>query len=89
MSWQKLLLNPLLCLIEKRQMANAQGPSSLRRAFDFKVKILFQALRQSCWRFRRTANAPWHVRLDRLATQQYLGDVRPRFLQLRGFCQPL
>lgn len=32
MSWQKLLLNPLLRLIEKRQMANAKGPSSLRRA---------------------------------------------------------
>jgi len=47
MSWQKLLLNPLLCLIEKRQMANAKGPSSLRRAFDFKVKILFQALRSA------------------------------------------
>ena len=47
MSWQKSLLNPFLRLMEKRQMANAKGPSSLRRAFDFKVKILFQALRSA------------------------------------------
>ena len=45
MSWQKSLLNPLLRLIEKRQMANAKGPSSLRRAFELKAKILFHALR--------------------------------------------
>ena len=36
MSGQKPLLNLLLRLIEKRQMANAKGPSSLRRAFEFK-----------------------------------------------------
>ena len=41
MSWQKSLLNPLLRLIEKRQMANAKGPSSLRRAFEFKAKFCF------------------------------------------------
>ena len=45
MSWQKSLLNPLLRLIEKRQMANAKGPSSLRRAFEFKAKIMFHAPR--------------------------------------------
>ena len=45
MSWQKSLLNPLLRLMEKRQMANAKRPSSLRRAFEFKAKILFQAPR--------------------------------------------
>lgn len=45
MSWQKSLLNPLLRLIEKRQMANAKEPSSLRRAFEFKAKILFHAPR--------------------------------------------
>ena len=47
MSWQKSLLNPLLRLIEKRQMANTKGPSSLLRTFEFKVKILFQTPRSA------------------------------------------
>ncbi|MFT4708475.1 MAG: hypothetical protein ACI9HB_003399 [Gammaproteobacteria bacterium] len=34
MSWQQKLLNPTLKLIEKRHMANAKDPESLRKAFE-------------------------------------------------------
>ena len=43
MSWQKSLLNLWLRLIEKRQMADAEGPSSMRRAFELKAKIMLHA----------------------------------------------
>ena len=38
MSWQKSLLNLWLRLIEQRQMANAEGPSSMRRAFELEAR---------------------------------------------------
>lgn len=45
MSWQQKLLNPTLKLIEKRHMANAKGPESLRKAFELKAKLFFHAPR--------------------------------------------
>jgi hypothetical protein len=46
MSWQKSLLNLWLRLIEQRQMANAEGPSSMRRAFELEAKIMLHAERK-------------------------------------------
>jgi hypothetical protein len=43
MSWQKSLLNLWLRLIEQRQMANAGGSSSMRRAFKLKARIMLHA----------------------------------------------
>ena len=43
MSWQKSLLNLGLRLIEKPQMANAEGPNSMRHAFKLKAKIMLHA----------------------------------------------
>tara|TARA_B110000208_G_scaffold121385_1_gene148217 strand:- start:782 stop:1696 length:915 start_codon:yes stop_codon:yes gene_type:complete len=45
MSWWQKLLNPGLKLIEKRHMANAKGPETLRKAFEFKAKFFFHAPR--------------------------------------------
>lgn len=41
MSWQSVLLNPTLRLVEKRQFERAQDPRALRRSFERKAKILF------------------------------------------------
>lgn len=47
MSWQQALLNPALKLIERRQMARAKDPKSLRRSFEFKAKLFFHAPRST------------------------------------------
>lgn len=45
MSWQKSILNPFLRAVEKRQMANVKGPSTLRKSFELKSKLFFHAPR--------------------------------------------
>ena len=68
MSWQKSLLNPLLRLIEKRQMANAEGPSSMRRSFELKAeKVILYCDGDRC---KHTVSdgvlteQPWAVRFE-------------------------
>lgn len=45
MSWQKALLNPVLKLVEKPQLARAKDIVAFRRAFERKAKIMFHGPR--------------------------------------------
>jgi monoterpene epsilon-lactone hydrolase len=45
MSWQKAILNPILKVVEKGQLARAKGPRALRKPFELKAKLFFHAPR--------------------------------------------